>query len=74
MSPGVANLALNLRATTYQLYDPIQTTEPRNISSPVCKWDDHHSTVSQTWSEDQEEQCTALIHRRASKHVTSAFR
>ena len=32
VSPGVANLALNLRATIYQLYDPIQTTEPLQTS------------------------------------------
>lgn len=32
---GVANLALNVRATTYQLYDPIQTTEPLQISASL---------------------------------------
>lgn len=49
VGPGVANLSLDLKATTYQLYDPIQTTElPPNVSFPVCKWDNHHSTVSQT--------------------------
>ena len=37
VSPGVANLALNLRATIYQLYDPIQTTEPLQTSvSLLC--------------------------------------
>lgn len=56
VGPGVANLGLDLKATTYQLYDPIPNywTSP-NVSFPVCKWDNHHSTVSQTWSEDQEE-------------------
>lgn len=32
VGPGVTNLALNIRATTYQPYDPIQTTEPLQIS------------------------------------------
>lgn len=32
VGPGVANLGLDLKATTYQLYDPIQTTEPLQTS------------------------------------------